>query len=253
MAIAHPSYANPTIVEALCEIHFVPDVDRSWSDSNPLPLTNILNGEFPIVEFLPEVAVSIDIRDGQQNASAQTTGQRLRISNSARNRHIQVAPGGNVLVFNVLAPYPGWLEVSTDIQRLWKLSSSILKPVRVTGIGLRYINRVLHDDACDMSSWLKPTRNIPLAFIEACRGSRLYIEIQHDGARRSIYRIANFAPGIAGEKNSIIFDIDKIWRSDQGVEIDSVREIAEQLHEDIWADFSESVSERYTTHLGEGQ
>lgn len=252
MATTHPSYPNPTIVEALCEIHFVPDVERPWIDSNPLPLTSALSNEFPVVEFLPEVAFSIDIRDGQQNASAQTTGQRLRISNSSRNRHIQVAPGGTVLVFNVLEPYPGWAEVSADIQRLWELSSSVLKPARITGVGLRYINRVVHDDAFKISDWLKPTRKIPASFVEAGRGSRLHIEMQEDEAHRSIYRLASFAPGVAGDKSTIIFDIDKLWRNEQGANISAVREVANKLHEEIWADFSESITERYVAHLEEG-
>lgn len=252
MATTHPSYPNPTIVEALCEIHFVPDIERLWVDSNPLPLTSALSSEFPIVEFLPEVTFSIDIRDGQQNASAQNTGQRLRISNSARNRHLQVAPGGSVLVFNVLEPYPGWAVVCADIQRLWESCSSVLKPVRITGVGLRYINRVNHDDAFRMSDWLKPTSKIPASFVNAGRGSRLHIELQEDEAHRSIYRLASFAPGVAGEKSTIIFDIDKLWRSEQGANVDTVRALADKLHENIWADFSESITERYVAHLEEG-
>jgi len=252
VASSHPSYPHPTIVEALCEIHFVPDPDRQWADNNPLPLLNLLSSEFPIVDFLSEINLSVDIRDGQQNASAQATGQRLRVTNAARNRHVQVPPAGNVLVFNVQAPYPGWVAVRSDIERLWKATQSILRPTRVTRIGLRYINRLEHDGSSNLSDWIKATDKLPAALVNSKRGSRFQMETQEDAAHRSSIRVASLPGSDDESRGTILFDIDRAWQSDEGVAPEAVTTIADNLHEAVWGDFSGSITERYQTHLERG-
>jgi len=61
LADHHPSFANPTIAEALCEIHFLANPEHPWVTSRPFPLYKRIEAEFPGMELVPETTIRLEL------------------------------------------------------------------------------------------------------------------------------------------------------------------------------------------------
>jgi uncharacterized protein (TIGR04255 family) len=59
---------------------------------------------------------------------------------SAENKIVQARLDG--FTFNKLRPYENWREFRNEARELWEKYSEITKPVKITRIALRYINRI---------------------------------------------------------------------------------------------------------------
>lgn len=70
--------------------------------------------------------------------SAQSIGYLFR--SSVENKIVQVRKDG--FTFNKLRPYEDWEQFKSEAIKLWDLYFQLAKPVKITRIALRYINRI---------------------------------------------------------------------------------------------------------------
>src|SRR5690606_12608287 len=140
----HPTFPNPTIVEALCEVHFVPAADRPWSVTRPLPLFRAVEAQFPLFELVPETMMKIEFGDEGPRQFVKQDRQRIRLTARGGAHMLQISGSGDTFVFNVLRPYPGWEQVRARVLDTWEATREVLAPVALRRVVLRYINRIPH-------------------------------------------------------------------------------------------------------------
>jgi len=128
------NYANPPVVEALCDIRFAPGQEWDWTI--PGLLYAELQGDFPQKEQTEAIAVRVE----QGLAPQQVPSRRLRFFNEERTTLIQV--GEDTLVVNCLRPYIGWHNFRPMIASALEKYRSIAKPAGVASCSLRYINKI---------------------------------------------------------------------------------------------------------------
>lgn len=57
--LEHPTYANPTVVEALCHLDFEPSPEATWQISRPTNFLQLVSIEYPNVEPVSSPGITI--------------------------------------------------------------------------------------------------------------------------------------------------------------------------------------------------
>lgn len=237
----HPTYPNPTIIEALCEIHFSARGERVWSPTQPLPLYCRLQATFPVVEVVPELAVHLEFSPDGPKQSVQKRSQRVRLSNAQKTRMLQIS--SDVWVYNVLSPYPGWPRLKEDLLELWNNCSDILEPQAIFKIGLRYINKIENtSEDQSISLWLQPTERIPSGILNSANDFSATVEISFDENHRLVETLRCLRPDDAMPFGATIFDIDRSWQGSAENTSAAIASLLERLHEDVWAEFDAAIT-----------
>lgn len=135
-------YANPPIVEALCQFDFIEPI--SWSPITPGMFYERIRAEYPLE---PEVQQQLQANvsfPGDAGAAQFTMGQgeqRLIYRDETESRLIVLTP--HSLSANSLAPYEGWPNLSRRFSRALNKAQEVLKPPMVGAVLVRYINRIV--------------------------------------------------------------------------------------------------------------
>ena len=247
----HPSYRNPTIAEALCEIHFSLPDDAPWKASLAGDLFKQVQDEFPEMEPMTEIGLQFELGPRRLGHSLLPPRQRMRFKHKDRPLFLQLGP--NVFTVNVLPKYTGWDSMSKDVISAWKQAKNALNPSRITRIGLRYINKVnMTDDNEIPGDWFKASDYIPAVVLRS-KGSFLSrVESQIDAENRIIVTLAEGQSDGKEHKRGIIFDIDRIIQKDIPVEDQVLHGEMNNLHEHVWEIFKTGQTKRLRTFLEGG-
>jgi len=95
-------YANPPIIETLCEFHF--EAGEPWDWTVPGLVYARVRHEFP--DRAEQRTFQVDLQAGKALPPRVDTVAKMQFLRKDRSALIQVGP--NVLVVNHLPPYPNW-------------------------------------------------------------------------------------------------------------------------------------------------
>ena len=179
-----PRYQEDSIIEALCEVVFAPGdpwdptvfgAFRHRITDELLPIRE--SGE--VVDFALQPA-----KDGLKHVTHRSP--RMRFFSSDRARLAQV--GENVLVANVLRPYPHWEVFKPFILQTFRAYVAAASPVRVERLTLRYIDRIeLPDEASVLGDWVATTSPyLPTYLADAQQGAFNRVEKPVDGGTEAL-------------------------------------------------------------------
>jgi len=235
MSDEHPSYPNPTIVEALCEVHF--RLPGGWEPSLAGELFKRIQDEYPEMEPMSEVSVQLEHGPAGVLQRIEPARQKTRFKHADRPLLIHLAE--NMLTVNVLKPYPGWATMRSDVLSGWRHCREVLEPESVQRVGLRYINRIpresLDQRPCD---WLKASDYVPPAVLESRPGFFLRAQTHLDATNSLIVTLADARGDATGDPGGIVFDIDRIVEQDMGSDCQVIEDEIERLHTEVWRVFS---------------
>jgi uncharacterized protein (TIGR04255 family) len=246
------NFSNPTIAEALCEIHFDCDPDQNPStDKIFKTLKNELSADYPSVteqqikQFqaaITELGISVD------ESKSSTT--RLIFKHKERNHMVQFLP--NILTINEMKQYPGWDLFLKDVFRGWRALNEGFSLIFPKRIGLRYINLVPRRNLSEpLSVWLKRSDYYPNAILNSCTGFLARNEFNLQKNVRLIITISE--PLQNALQGNFIFDIDVLCSLEKKiVDWREVEYHLEKMHSLIWEVFSTSLTEKYETLLNGG-
>ena len=249
----HPTYPNPTIQEALCEIHFrLPDGIK-WNPTLFGEFFKQIQPDFPDLEPVTEVGVQLQFGSGGVGQAILPPRQRMRYKHASRNLLLQLSE--NILSVNVLPRYHGWSEMSRDILYAWGKAREVIKPASVTRIGLRYINRIEKANPDERAGdWLAASDYVPKAVLASLPGFLSRLEARPDPGSQIIVTVGGPPAANEGGSRSIILDIDCITESDIAVGDSSILEQVKRLHETAWMIFASTMTPRLEQLLkGEGK
>jgi uncharacterized protein (TIGR04255 family) len=237
----HPSYPNPTIAEALCEIHFAYPTDKTFRARLAGEVFKVVQDEYPFLE--PRVETAFEIKAGPEGFEHRVfppaPSQRMLFRHASRNLLFQLGEG--VLTLNVLRPYPGWRTMSADLIALWEKASPVIEPTRVSRVGLRFINRIPRvPEGSPAEHWLRPTDYLPAAPLKTRRGFFSQVSVGDDEHNRMIVTLAESK---SGDGSEVVLDIDRIVEEDIAARWEELERRISRMHADVWTVFSSAKSD----------
>lgn len=243
MTVDHPTFPNPTIQEALCEIHFCLPDGVAWKPFLFGELFKHVQSDFPEMEPALQIGVELQIGPGKMGQALLPPRQRMRYKHASRNLLLQLSE--NILTVNVLPKYPGWEQMNRDVLEAWKRAGEVVKPAWITRIGLRYINRIerTHPDE-PPGDWLAPSDYIPKSVLSTLPGFFSRLEIRTDPHNRLIVTLGESQGDSEQAPNAIVFDIDCIVEKRLGIDAAAITAEITRLHDIAWAIFSASKTPR---------
>lgn len=131
-------YANPPLIEAVCEIRFTEDTPWDPTISGLLYLKVQVEG-FIKKEVRRINEIEIVYKKGEV-AQAVTANNLVVFQTKEKNRLIQV--GDRLISINMLKPYPGWQEFEKNINLAIRSLADVTEITEIKRIGLRYINQL---------------------------------------------------------------------------------------------------------------
>jgi len=233
-ADAHPTYPNPTIVEALVEVHVELPHGRDWAPVLAGELFKALQPDFPTMEPVLESTFELQLDTSGIRHTLHPPRQRMRYRHGSRPVLVQLAE--RIFTVNVLSPYPGWQEVKRIALESWSKAQAVLGAERITRVGLRYINRIPSRDGRERpGDYLEATPYIPGAVLESESEFFSRVVASRTPAERWIVTLAADAMDDRGK--GIIFDIDRITQQTTPPRPDALASVIERLHQDVWEVF----------------
>jgi uncharacterized protein (TIGR04255 family) len=237
----HPSYPNPTIAEALCEIHF--RRSEPWQASLVGEFFKQVQGDFPGIE--PGLELAWEVAVGRRSFGQRLLPPRQRTRFRHKDRPLLLQLSDDTFTVNALAPYPGWDILRSDVLNYWKRAVAALQPQSITRIGLRYLNRIPREAPDESAgSWLRPGDYLPSGALNGIPGSSSRVEAQLDAQNRLIVSLADIAAEDGEAKNEVLFDLDRIVEKQLAVEPASLETEIERLHGHIWDVFESAKTDR---------
>jgi len=152
------TYPNSPIVEAVFDIKVSNTIIINPSVFEQFAKTELK--EFPIINKRQNVNLQIDDRLGKGQIGKTTNLLGYIFSNIQGNRKIQFRLDG--FSFNMLRPYSNWEDFSTAAFNYLEKYIALAKPLLITRIGLRYINRVdLPSENAGFENYIKYLPPVP--------------------------------------------------------------------------------------------
>lgn len=242
-ATEHPSFGRPTIVEALCEIHFQLGENRPWQDSWFGVFFERVKSEHPVFEPRPVAQVEASVgREGLEHR--YRLQNRVFVRSQDGTRLIQLAPA--LLTRNVLSPYPGWSAFRTGVESAFSALDEIAGVGSVRRIGLRFINRLPRSNGDErLGEWLRECPELPSSLLERSGGFALRFEWAAAESRRLVLNL-----GVGSEANDeVLLDFDAIAESLDARSWSQVATELEELHDRVWHLFTGMIGPRYRSYL----
>jgi uncharacterized protein (TIGR04255 family) len=239
----HPTYRNPTIVEAILEVQYTLAPERPWNPDAHNQFFTLIRDEFPHFEPVPEVSLQILLSSALPSPAqpAQAAGARMRFLTADRTRVVQLS--GNAFSFSMLRPYTGWNQMRAGILKHWPQAHDVVKPATITRIGLRYINRIPRTTVNQKAGyWLKASDFVPQAVLDSERPFLARVEAQLSTHRRALVSMIDDTSKMPDQHGAVVFDIDSIHFEHIEAAKFAVAEIADQLHDQAWDIFAPARS-----------
>ncbi len=247
----HPSYANPIIAEAVCEIHFTLPDQSAWKPTLPSLFFKHIQSDYPEMEPVVEMALQLEVGPSQIDQSALPR-QRMRFKHASKPLMLQL--GKNVFTVNILPKYPGWESMRRDVLGAWAQACSALSPSGVTRIGLRYINRIERSKPDEPpANWLLAGKYIPAGVLSSRSGFLSRVQSYLDKENRVLVTLAELQADEVSKVPPLVLDIDRIVEKPLAIDEKSLAAVMDNLHEDIWQIFDSVKTPRLTKLLKGGE
>lgn len=246
MSSEHPTYPNPTIQEALCEIHFGLDEGVAWKPTVLGEFFKAIQTEFPEMEPVSQMGFQLQTGPGRIEHTMLPPRQTMRYKHATKNLLAQLSEG--ILTINVLPTYAGWDSMRKDILDVWNKAVGVVEPRSVRRIGLRYIDYI-HRESPDETpgDWLKASDYLPTAALNSLPGFLSRTEVRLDPQTRLIVAL-----GETGDQPpAIVLDVDCIAEKDIGIDDESIARETARLHERTSEVFFASMTPRLERRLQE--
>lgn len=230
----HPSFPNPTINEAICDIHFEMPESIAWNPSYYAKYFTLIQDEFSLFEPVFD------------------TSMKMRFHHDERSHYIQLSE--SILTVNELYPYRGWETMKSDIAKAWGVHREVIGPVEVNAVSLRYINFIpAESENQQLEEWLCANNYVANSVLQMRPSFSQVLITTPEEVRVFIGtgEIENSPEHQVSTERIFVLELNAMLPVEKGssVEIDNV---VTQLHDDvIWKIFDDFRSDKLTSLLNQ--
>ena len=242
-------YANPPIIEAVCEFRFTPDTP--WDLTVPGLVYEKIKDKFPQKE--QRTVQEIEIKQTPQGIQQEVrTFDRVLFLENTRKMLVQLGP--RVLAVNSLKPYPGWEKFEVAIREAFEALTTIVEVKGLQRIGLRYINQIeIPEPSVELEDYfnfyLFTGPRLPQEMSSFIAGCEFPYENNRDKSR---VQLRNFSNGADG-KVLLRLDIDYFLAQPKGIEIGEAMNWVETAHDRVEEIFEGCITDRLRGLFGGGK
>lgn len=237
------AYPNPTISEALCEIHFSSNEEYNQKKINELK--NTLKNTYPDVSEKQIKHYRAEIGENGLSMKEEVS-QRGIFKHKERNHLLQISPG--LLTVNEIGRYPSWDTFINDINLGYSTLSKVFTISSIDRVGLRYINLIPRRDRNEaLFYWLNPNKYYPDGILNNTTGFLSRCEFNLQNNHKLIVTLSESLQ--QDNLGFIIFDIDVISSGLQNTEYQLLLSHLNELHAIASDVFHSSISQKYLTFL----
>jgi len=234
------------IVESLCEFQFIPG--QPWDLTIPGMFYEQIKGDFPIKKQQMGVGIALQPQKGILEQKVELS-QRMEFHRDDDSALVQLGP--DLLVVNVLAPYPKWDIFRQLIDTTLGKYIEIAKPKGFRRVGLRYINKIiLETETIELSHYFRIYPHIPAELPQVHGPFQIRVEFPYaEGRDRLLLTLATIRP----EKPtslSFIFDLDYGLVSPDQVSLEDIGDWLEEAHKRLNDAFNSCFTDKCKKMLG---
>lgn len=178
-------YAEPSIIEALCEFVFV--AGEPWDLTAFGRFADRFGEHLPTRDQVEVMTVDVKALPGRVE-QAMVRKPRLRLFSEDRTHVAQV--GENLVSANVLPPYPHWNEFRRFILETLDGYVAAAKPARIERMTLRYIDRIeppATDRVFRLGDWIEAgSAYVPAFLADSAASATNRAEKEVDGGTEAV-------------------------------------------------------------------
>ena len=233
-------YANPPIVEALCEFRFIPS--QPWDMTIPGLLYGKIKSEFRVKKQLMDYGIKFQPKKESVKQQFELS-RRMQFIRSDNSALVQVGP--NLLTINHLKPYPSWDNFKPLIVKNLEKYKDIAKPKAFERIGLRYINKIEFDKGPkELSDYFNYYPFIPEGLPQVLDDFNVRVEIPYEDERDRL--LLNLASSIPEKPNviSLLLDFDYIMAIPERISLDQASDWIEKAHTTVESAFEACITDK---------
>lgn len=246
---SHPTYNNPAIVEAVCEIRLESGKSSNWDTNNFSKFKQLVSSDYP--EESPVQQHSVEIQFGPAGAKrAVEIEQRMMYRNADRTRLLQFGPSG--LIVNFLPKYNGWKHFECEIINRCGQACAIHGRDQIYKVGLRYINKLPPISRNEtLSKWLRASDYLPQSLTSKPAGF-LRLETFSANGVKAVLTVGKNESLSNADNRIFMLDIDCIMEISGGAPSSDIKRILNLLHDESWNIFSGAKTDEFEVFLREG-
>lgn len=242
--MAHPTYDNPPVIEAVCEMQFVPGQD--WDSTVPGLIYDQLSDDFPE----KETRKNVDVRPVQEKSGQGIQHQveeRSIFKNDEESTYIQLSP--QTLIINKLKPYGSWDEFKSIIKQAFQAYNEIQEPSGFKELSLRYINKFeVKTATIDLDHYFNIYPETGSGFDEPYSAFITGVQFSREEERDQL-RI-EIKPQTGEEEQWVMLDLRYILENPEAVKIDDLDTWLETAHNHLWDAFQASITDQAESSFG---
>ncbi len=240
-------YAQPPVVEALCEIFFH---HSKWDPTVPGVFYQSISDRFPTKQEIKQVDLAVEL--GKESAATKMSAvePRSRFLSADASRMVQV--GRDLLVVNQLKPYPRFEDWQPLITEMLQHYRDIASPAGIQKIGLRYINRVtIPETGHPMESYFRLYPEVPQTLGSA--HGQFFLRLQIPARHGEHALIVTFGSTGADDPNSsaYLLDLYDICSAGEQLSVDLVNRRTNEAHENVEHAFENIITDKARALFGE--
>jgi len=239
----HPTYPNPTIQEAVIEVHFERSEEKVWSAANFATYFEKVRADYPLLEPVQQVGFQMLV--GPQGVSQQMVPAEQRMKYTHKSNQFLIQLSDRLFVQNVLPKYPGWQVVKKAVDINWNACIDTVGDCKLRRIGMRYINRVPKSSPTEKPRvWFKPNDNVATAALDSLAPVFSRVETKTNNSNITVVTLAE------GD-NAFILDIDRVLLCSDSIKATELMPSLEILHDDVWAVFKSTCGDKLEGFLNQ--
>ncbi|MCB1113613.1 MAG: TIGR04255 family protein [Chlamydiia bacterium] len=242
-ASKHPQWNNPTVIEAIVEIHLHKKISGKDFDK----IHKLLKEAYHIErESLTQYVASVQ----QQNFSIQKSDNKDFRIRTVLDSNIFSYLYRDKLSFHYLGNYLGWDSLKPCLKSVFEIITSVDKAIEYSQVGVRYINLIKEKKITQtIEHWLVHTSNYPKSLLKSKTD---YFYRCKSFLKSNIWSQITIAEGKPLDKDvkPLLFDIDVIEKNTSPKQLDlNAFEQATSLHDLVYIIFESSISKNYINLL----
>lgn len=206
-------YEHAPITEAVIELPcgLLPET----RPSDLLRVCDQIKSDYPKKSDQHEAQVMLDVLAGSSSSAQRLIGYRLLSDDERQIVQVRL----NAFAFSRLAPYDRWETMRAEALRLWTVYRNSLSPVRISRIGVRYINRVdvpsqNPDQGIDLDQYFETAPRIAASLPQRMTNFFMRLQIPINGTGATAIVTETGVPSAVAGSVSTILDIDTFIQAD---------------------------------------
>lgn len=241
-------YANPPILEAVCEFRLTPDTP--WDITIPGLFYERVKETFSHREqrLVQEVEFKPEPQGAQQLIR---TSERIWLFTPDRKTLVQLGP--RLLAVSVLKPYPSWEGFKPHIEMAWKALGVVVEVKGIQRIGLRYINRIeLPFRTVKVEDYFDFYPFVGLRLPQQMTSFIVVAEFPYAEGRDRC-RVQLFTESVSEPQSAFILDIDYFLAYPRGIAVQNALQWVEEAHAQVEKVFEGCIKDLLREMFGGGE